>query len=142
MIHARIAALRRQYSYEIRVWQGTAEKGEPELMFAFPHKASLLAADRYAQNLGAALWCFLIRDRTLPCEPAERLQTMIDDGALDSLDEAVAALSRPLYGQLVRRSTAMVAGCRVVEYCTELLGQYREVDGLVSAERALARVTG
>ena len=141
-VPARIAALRREYLYEVRVWQGTAENGEPDLMFAFPHKASLLAADRYAQNLGAALWCFLIRDLTLPSEPAERLQAMIDDSVLDSLDEAVAALSRPLYGQLVRRSTAMVAGCRVVEYCTEQLGRFRETDGLVAAERALARVTG
>jgi hypothetical protein len=49
-IHARIAALRRTYTYEVRVWQGTAEDGEPDLMFAFPHKASLLAADRYAQD--------------------------------------------------------------------------------------------
>jgi hypothetical protein len=141
-IHARIAALRREYTYEIRVWQGTAEDGEPDLMFAFPHKASLLASDRYAQNLGTALWAFLIRDRTLPSEPAERLRVMIDDSVLGSLDEAVAALSRPLYGQLVRRSTAMVPGCRVTEYCTVQLGRFRETDGLDAAERALARVTG
>jgi hypothetical protein len=74
MIHARIAALRREYLYEVRVWQGTAEDGEPDLMFAFPHKASLLSADRYAQNLGTALWAFLIRGSTLPSEPAERLR--------------------------------------------------------------------
>jgi hypothetical protein len=67
---------------------------------------------------------------------------MIDDSVLDSLGEAVAALSQPLYGQLVRRSTKMVSGCRVVEYCTEQLGRFRETDGLVAAERALARVTG
>lgn len=141
-VHARIAALRREYLYEVRVWAGTAETPEPDLMFAFPHKEPLLSADRYAQNLATALWAFLIRDRTLPSEPADRLRMMIDDSVLDSLDEAVAALSRPLYGQLVRRSTAMVPGCRVTEYCTVQLGRFREADGLVAAERALARVTG
>jgi hypothetical protein len=141
-IHARIAALRRDYTYEVRVWAGTAENGEPDLMFAFPHKASLLSADRYAQNLGTALWAFLIRDRTLPSEPADRLRTFIDDSVLDSLDEAVASLSRPLYGQLVRRSTAMVPGCRVDEYCTVPLERFRVRDGLDAADRALARVTG
>jgi hypothetical protein len=141
-IHARIAALRCEYTYEIRVWAGTAEDGEPDLMFAFPHKASLLSADRYAQNLGTALWAFLIRDSTLPSKPADRLRIMIDDSVLDSLDEAVAALSRPLYGQLVGRSTAMVPGCRVTEYCTVQLGWLRVRDGLVAADRALARVTG
>jgi len=142
MIHARIAALSRDYTYEVRVWAGTAENGEPDLMFAFPYQSPLLSADRYAQNLGTALWAFLIRDRTLPSEPAERLRAFIDGSVLDSLDEVVAALPRPLYGQLVRRSTAMVPGCRVVEYCTEQLGRFRETDGLEAAERALARVTG
>lgn len=140
-VHARIAALRRGYTYEVRVWEGTAENGEPDLMFAFPCKAPLLSADRYAQNLGTALWAFLIRDRTLPSEPADRLRMMIDDSVLDSLDEAVAALSRPLYGQLVRRSTAMVPGGRVTEYCTVPLERFRVRDGLAAADRALAKVS-
>jgi hypothetical protein len=36
----------------------------------------------------------------------------------------------------------MVPGRRVTEYCTEQLGRFRETDGLVAADRALARVTG
>jgi hypothetical protein len=75
-IHARIAALRRDYTYEVRVWAGTAEEGEPDLMFAFPHKASLLSADRYAQNLGTALWAIPDSGSAmLPSEPADRLRT-------------------------------------------------------------------
>lgn len=145
-MYKRIEDRIQDFVFEVRVWEGTQSGSrDSAIAIPFPVTKKRLYADAYAIDASVAIWGYIIRDHCPDREgvslTVDRMQKLFDRDSLAAIDDAISALSGPLFGMLVRCPTKIMAGKYIQEFCTQELPNLKTRNAVIAADRALQRLT-